>query len=293
MADVTLRFYGRLVIAQRCINGKPQDPVTFLAARFKPPIRPHHVLMSAPRDVVSTHPKETTIKPALRLLAAGDPRVTEHFVWDLSGCDVTADAHGPLTIVPENANISIADLQQLESLQGRDAVLDQSNLRASSHGKVSAAIKLSAGNGTLRQVFPEFSDFVPLDKKKPPLVSQAQLADVVDMKIALAAGRNNLKIHLKNGRASSQVTINAIDANGVPSSNGSATVTFTNLCSTVPHFEKFDLEFGQYYELLKRPAQAGGGKGKGATRPDRLIPQSIPKAGEGGDCNAMAFICYY
>jgi hypothetical protein len=290
VAYVTLRFYGRFVLAQKHVNGKPKDTVSFLAIRFQPPFRPHHVAMAAPRNVVST--KKTKKPPTLRLMAAGDAKVTEHLVWDLAGCDVTPEARGSLSIKPENASVTIANLKDLESLQGRNAVLDQRNLHASPRGSVSAAIQVSAGQGTLRQVFPEICNFVPMDKKKPAVVSKVKLADVVDIRIDLPKGRHELKLHLRHGRAPSLVTIQTINAAGVPSSKGTATVTFTNLCSCVPRFEKFDLEFGQYYELLKPPIQSGVGKSKSGARSDRLIPDPVPHGGEVGDCNDPGFISF-
>jgi hypothetical protein len=290
VADVTLRFYGRFVLAQKQIGGKARGAVTFLAPRFKAPFRAHKIMMSAPRSVVST--RKTKRAPTLRLMAAGNPQVTEHFAWDLSGCDVTPSTRGPVNIVPATASVTIANLKELERLQGRPAVLDRKNLRGSARGSVSAAIKVSGGDAILRQVFPEFTDFVPLDKKRPAVVRKVQLADVVDVQIKLPKGSQEMKIRLKQGRASSVVTIQTINASGTPSPTGSAIVTFTNLCSQIPRSERFDLEFGQYYELLKGGKVSSAGRTRSSTRPDRLIPNPVPAGGEVGDCNEGALIPY-
>jgi hypothetical protein len=285
MADVTLRFYGRFVLTQRLVRGKPRGAATFLAFRYKPPFRQHHVLMSVPRDMVSTRTKPA---PTLRLMAAGNPLVTEHFAWDLSGCDVTPVARAASPLKLPGGSLTIADLADLEQREGRTAALDRKNLHASPRGHVSAAIKVSGGKVKLSQLDAEITDFVPIDKRKPALLSGQTLADVIDVKVKLPAGKQELRIRLKNGRRTSSVIVQTINASRVPSVKGRATVTFTNLCSEIPKDEKFDLEFGQFYELLQKPRSLTSGAG--TSRKNRLIPHPVPHLGRVGDCNDGAMI---
>jgi hypothetical protein len=250
--------------------------------------------MTAPRDAVVVEGKgKTKAEPTVRFMAAGDPQFAEHFAWDLSGYNVTPAVSGPLTVPATNGAVQMANLRDLEHLQGRKAVFDRKNLRARAHGNVSATVKVSAGNMTFHQVFPERVDFVPLDTKKPAFESGVRLADVIDVAVKLPTGPPELKIQLRNGPRSSVITIQTIEIQGgqpVPSPNGSATVTFTNLCSRVPQSEKFDLEFGQYYELLAKPNGSGSAKGRSSTRANRLIPKPFSDLGSGGDCNDGAII---
>ena len=285
MAHVTLRFYGRFVLTQRIVRGKPQGAATFLAFRYKPPFREHQVLMSIPREMVSTRTKTS---PAVRLMAAGNPLAAEHFAWDLSGCDVTPAVRSASALKVPNRRLTIADLADLERLEGRTANLDRKNLHASPRGNVSAAIKVSGGRVTLGQLDTGVTDFVPIDKKRPSVVKGKNLADVIDVKVTLPAGKQELRIRLQHGRRTSSVIVQTVNAARVPSVGGRATVTFTNLCTEIPQEEKFDLEFGQFYELLQKPRSLTSGAG--TSRKNRLIPHPVPHLGRVGDCNDGAMI---
>jgi len=85
---------------------------------------------------------------------------------------------------------------------------------------------------------------------------------------------------VKKGSVNKYVTIDTKQFKRKNPEGAPLRASVTSLCPTLPHRNRYDFEFGQYYELLT------------SAKDNRLIPRPIPTEGEEGDCNESAQISY-
>jgi hypothetical protein len=292
MPTVSLRFYGRFAfVEERDINTNAAiGKITALAPSYNGSPDPHEAIMWIRRDsVVTTNGAGaplTNLAPSHRLVSDGPIKQSECFVWDLSGRTVQVRDR-QIAELPNDHGI--ADLAFLENDQGRAAVFDKAFLLVSKTGPISAAIRL-AGTGSTGVAFPGPCDFVtlatanagnltaPADLQGPGGLT-FQFADFVEFQIGLnevrATARNPplLTLDLTDPGAASftnQIIVQAATP---------VTIGFSNRCATLPKSPDFDLEFAEYYKLLKNPPT------------DPLIPREIRTgAGLFGDCDRLAYV---
>ena len=288
MTTVLLRFYGRFVFAEcRDADGKPNGTITALAPNFRnggshdhSDFHDHQPVMWIRRDAVVTTngPTATNLAPSMRLVVDGPIEQSECFVWDLSGRTVQVRSR-QIAVLPEDHHI--ANLADLEKRKGRAADLDTASLNGSTAGKTRAAIRV-AGNGTPGVAFPSVCDFVSLQDVTaktldPPTfgTKPTQFDDFVEFAIDVASlDPPLLTLDLTKpdeAEFTSRITVKAATP---------VTIGFSYRSSTLPISPPFDLEFGQYYELLKNPPD------------DRLVPREIKGAGALGDCDRLGYIPY-
>jgi hypothetical protein len=287
MATVVLRFYGRFVFAEcRDADGQPNGTITALAPNFKNgglhghgDFHDHQPLMWIRRPAVEMKngSTATNLAPSMRLVVDGPIMQSECFVWDLSGRTVQVRGR-QIAVLPENHRI--ANLADLEKRKDRAAELDEASLNGSTAGKTRAAIRV-AGNGTTGVAFPSVCDFVSLPDatagtNNPATfgTKPAQFDDFVEFAIDVASDSPRLTLDLTKpdeAEFTSQITVKAAEP---------VTIGFSYRSSTLPISPPFDLEFGQYYELLKNPPD------------DRLVPREIKGGGELGDCDRLGYIPY-
>jgi hypothetical protein len=229
--------------------------------------------MTVPRGMVD--PKLTKIAPTHRLMSSAAAPVAEHFVWNLTGFDMRVDAKGAYDF---KGRAKVADMAKLEAKQGRKAVLDPKNLKASAKGPVSAVIHIPAGTVVAKSLSRSAYYFVPEGTKKPrAFPAPVEHADILEVTITLPKGDESLRVQLTDLKGQTRSVVLTLGRTKAP-----AAVSFTHLCAQLPHFSKWETEFGQFYELLKkRPKPAA-----------RLIPEVLQKAGEWDDCSLPGYLSY-
>lgn len=285
MATVVVRFYGRFVIARPRADGKPLSQVNMLApnmgfnATEHRHFSRHDMLLSIHRHCVES--TKTTLKPAMRMMSQNEPTEAEAFVWNLAGFHVAVPKVNDFELTfQEPAH----DLEMLEKLCKRTAVLSPSSLQASQDGPVSSVINVRGGVGLARAAFFNRSVYVTrIDaengKIDSPIGEPTSHADIVEFTLTTADDQETLPFELTNVKQSKPYII-TIKLREAIKSGHPVVVSFTNLCAKLPGLEKFDLEFGQNYEILKSSGD------------DRLIPTIAPRLGEAGDCDEHAHISY-
>jgi hypothetical protein len=208
----------------------------------------------------------------------------ECFVWDLAGCSLTVPRGGKFSFTCVD---KVPDLKALEQLRGRTAKLDAESHKPSRRGRTSAVIEVAAGRGRARAAFRNLSNYVTRQdaedgnpKNDKPIGNAEKHADVFEFTITVPDNKGTLRLRVKKGsRAAKYVTIDTKEFKRLEP-RGKLRASITSLCPTLPHANRYDNEFGQYYELLRSP------------KADRLIPKPIPSAGIEGDCNESAQISY-
>jgi hypothetical protein len=282
--EITLRFYGRFVFAEPHVDGKPLGRLSVLAPNMQYGDSRrcrHEVLMSIPRPLLV--PQRTKIPPNHKMLTAGPADKADYFIWDLSGSEVAIAGDKSFTFTDRKL---LSDLGELEWLQGRTAVFNSDSLHATEKGAVSSVIQLEAGSGTASFVFNKEFDFVPMGPRKPFAFEEFRpLADLVEVTLEVPKDANVLSISVTTstgvGNKLSTIT-RPVTVHWNEKLADLATISFTNLCGTIPRFERWDEEFSQYYEVLQNAPEHNR----------RLIPEEAPVGGEGGDCNKGAYVGY-
>jgi hypothetical protein len=278
LKNITLRFYGRIVIAEQRTTKK----LSFLMPNMEfgeSKLRKHRPLMSVARHRVSLGPGDSTFEPTDRIMTEGKPLESEYLIWDLTGWNVgIAGARGGVNLAREE-DTDLIDLAELEDKQGRTAKLTSTSLRATATGAVIAAIDVEHGVGVATALEAGALSFVPLDAalggKFPIVLDPRVLIDIVD--VAVTADTHLRLVFTRDGLPDRQLTIHRTEDDEA----GDITVSFTNLCTCMPPDEDpvFDEEFGQYYRLLDDVAA------------DRLVPHRALSGGS-QSCNRMARITY-
>jgi hypothetical protein len=285
-------------------GNKPTGKIAAIAPRFSlPGLDSHQSLMSIRRDQLVYRNHLTEVRPLLRKIddstAANDsaPLFIEWLVWDLAGCHVKYDVIG-------NAKVEGFDqflnLLKLEQLQGRDhAAFSEAALAPGQRGRSSAVIMLSAGQGTASHVLPDSirtevtlytsrdasnnSTDHPVPNADDPL--KLDPCDILDVAVDLPKNQDTLTITLTRSDGShGKITVATQRRDPVTGvvTEFVPTVCFSHLCSQLPAPRPFDLEFAQYYDMLK-------------TNPhdNALVPYEGPTAGSvEGDCDFPAMIDY-
>ena len=281
MVTFILRFYGRFVLARERKAGSHTGNATFIAPslEFPPEIGPHRPIVTVDRRAVSSDLARTSVPPTFRAIPGTVPNDSEYLMWDLTGTSLRVPSSGGFTLTETDL---LPDLTVLEGAMGRQATLNQSHLKP---GALTAAtIAFRGGAAVARATVKNAVQFVPEDQAREgspiPLtvngLSGLQMADWIEVALklpgvvdAFGVERACLGLALR-GRLNGTVTIDGPDQ---------TQISFSNLCSTCPRTARqFDLEFGQFYELLD------------ATSIDRLIPSVSHLGNE--DCNDPSQISY-
>jgi hypothetical protein len=295
VAEVKFRLYGRFVYAEAMQEGSDAaSRVSVIAPNFDEQLfGRHQVLMSVQRGRVVFGDGATTAEPTTRLASAAPIEEAELLVWDLSGLRVTYGISASnVTLRPRSGEVLA--LPRLESLQGRTAELDPSALRPDANGISNAIIELTAGEGVAAPALASASVLLSTVAAARDSLLDAQQTAVRDPDTqsaieAVPADLVEFAIPLPNGQRALTLTLTGADgtARRVTVREGT-TVVFTNLCSHLHAPRTFDLEFSQYYNLLKSDPGA-----------DALIPVERPKGAmdpgplsEGIDCIIQARIPY-
>jgi hypothetical protein len=282
-----LRFFGRFIVAQGRSGGLPNGKITVLAANYDglANFEPHLPLMVIRRDqlaVKDTLEPKIDLAPSLRFVNDGEIQKAEYFGWDLSGRSVRVRGRS-IAQLPETSGI--ADLSVLEDLRGRLAVLDPAKLVPGTGLAAKAAIAV-AGAGRTDVAFPSDCNFVTLkdatDNNDPSedeeIGDPAQFADLVEFDVDLPKiGPNPFELTLELTEPDAKEFKFSITV----TSKDSVVIAFSNRCPTIPSFQPYDLEFGQYFEVL----QTSPGD-------DRLVPKEVLQGGSVGDCDRPATILY-
>ena len=308
MANVTFRFYGRFVYAEAMNGDDPANRISAIAPNFDVKrFGKHQALMSIQRDLVDfgDDGQGTTLPPSFRMVT-DRPEITdaELFVWDLSGLKVTYDLKGPvsLTEAPREESEAtkdlpprrVLDLESLEALRkGPKPELALTALRSDARGRTNAIVELTAGVGVAK----------PIIESSVQLVKESDAIAARDAELQAAQGGKPVKVDipvvLENGEPFKAVPADLVEFRvplrdrtltltflnsgdekvGVVTVKSETTVAFSNLCCDLRAPGLQDLEFSQYYQLLRT-----------APGPDALIPVEIDQTGlgEGEDCDLQA-----
>jgi hypothetical protein len=275
VAEITLRFFGRYVLANEWAQGMLTGKVTMLAPILKSgPQDPEHMpYLGIPRAAVSRRSGETTLRPSLRTVTDGAAHAAEYCLWDLSGANVKVGTGTQTTTFTD----PIVRLEDLERLQGRTPVLDQSNLKA--NAKVGAAIEVTGGKRVARAVFANQCQYLAKTDAEDGDIGNDRIirpprqeADLFEVTYTVSDADPYLPIEIERGGATSKVVVRV-------KSGATAVASFTNICPTLPPPLRYDVEFGGYYDLLT------------ASGADRLIPMVV-HLGPAADCDVPCSIDY-
>lgn len=314
MASVTLRFYGRFVYAEAMKSAAPANKISAIAPNFDiKRFGKHQALMTIQRDQIEFGEEGslTTLPPTFRHVT-DHPAVldAEMLVWDLSGFRVTYDLVGAVDLRETSrgaadANLperKVLDLEHLEELRGgAKPQIAPGALRPDVRGRSSAVVEITAGRGVAR---PVLESPIELAKESDILAARAAITRAVLTGITEGPLTIPTIINAETKKPESAVPADLVEfVVTIPGrvltlsfSNGSnelvglvtvkenTTVAFSNLCCDLraPQFQ--DLEFSQYYHLLKDEPH-----------PDVLIPVEVggrPQLGEGQDCDVQARLRY-
>lgn len=282
MVTFVVRFYGRFLLARERRGGAHTGNATFIAPslEFPPEIGQHRPVVSIQRGVVSGDPVRTTVPPTFRTIPGPDPLESEFLMWDLSGTSVSVPSSGGFRLTETDL---LPDLDVLEAAMGRtSARLDRAHLTTGK--RASATVAFQGGDAEARATVANSVQFIPEDEARNGLsktrkvagLSGTQIADWIEVSLSLPGVVDAYGVELGRlvlslrGRQNGSIFIEGPDR---------TQISFSNLCSTCPRSARqFDLEFGQYYELLVD------------TFPDRLI-LGVSHLGD-QDCNESAQMSY-
>ncbi len=282
MPNVTLRFYGRWVVAEPVNDGQPAGTVSFLAPNMTTSPNParrfneHHVLLTVPRT--SLNRARTTIEPSSRTMSDVRAGFAELRVWRLERFNITLDGKGPFTLEQERDTTLVELTEPVPSVK-YSRQIDTSGLAATSGGLTVAAIHLNTGRAQAFASFKSNYNFVtesdasdgdPVNDQL--LGTDGQLADVIE--VVVGADAESLV----------RLRVQALDGAGgeicIDTKHFKPTVSFTNLCPALPRDFLYDLEFARYYDYIRSGPQ------------NAPIPAVVPSAGAMGDCDQSAHFYY-
>lgn len=277
MAEITLRFNGRFLFTQP-EGARSKGPLTVLALRMESSARNHssrhRAFLSIQRMNLPKASAKTFSTPHFKIIASGDPLFAEHAVWDYAGWDVAVQTTGQIDWSAEGPD-KLADLKELEARRGRTSATLKADHLEKKTSAVASAIAVPAGICSARSIFSKRYTYVlARSKKGAEGQTGVELADVVEVKIPVET--LTVKLTPRHGRAK-PVVIKVETAR----TGGNAVVNFSNLCALAPA-GNYDEEFAAYYDLLSNVPPAN----------ERLIPESVPAAGEMGDCYLMAYMTH-
>jgi hypothetical protein len=277
MISVKVRFHGRYVLAEETDSaGQPTGKWRFLAPHYRRTgFAPHRTMMCVRRDRVSNVSGETTLAPTFKVMGEGAKKedVVEYFVWDLDGCIVTFDVTGGMKLSYVD-NTIIPSLEELEYTLGRTAVLDKTCLEPCEPNPIGAAIELSGGAAFASAVVPNKCDFITQTNAQDgdifndePILLNGTLADQVEVRLLGPKQR----LTVSKGGVKWYITILG--------GNDDSIASVSNLCGSIPQNERYDFEYGQYYEVLTV---------KCSNRPVPIVTHM----GDTADCDLMTRIRY-
>ena len=283
MVTFVLRFYGRFLLARERDGGQHTGLATFIAPtlEFPPEIGEHRTVLAIERGNVTSDPKSTTIPPTFRAIPGLELPDAEFLMWDLSHHSVSVPSGGGFALTEQETLLDLAVLETL--MRRKHTKLDRANLKPNS--KVGAVIHLAGGTAVAKAAIKNTASFIPESLARSGLITGntithaelKHLADWVEVCIEVESKKDSngvekgtLALQLR-GHQNGTITIHAPDR---------TQINFSNLCSTCPRtFRQFDVEFGQFYELMSSPSHS-----------DRLVPIVTHLGQE--DCNESAQISY-
>ena len=321
MKSVTLRFYGRFFYAEK-IEGATTKKISAIAPKFEKNQK-HRPFMIVQRQqlVYGADGSMTSGLAPIRTvsgLASDLPNIAadELFMWDLSGLRVTYGLSGTVSLTVEHDDHAqpigagadhahprrvLLDLAELEQLRGGPPPeFDEDQLEPGDHSN--AVVELTAGAGRAR-AFPQHDGHfgkIRLAKAKdaPKIVKpedsdprlirdqngivEFEPADLIEFKVEYP-DQEHFTLSFRKGDAT-------IESGKVTVEPGSL-VAFSNLLCGSSEPMSADLEFSQYYELLKDEPTEG----------DELIPIELSHSPsvvvehalmEGSDCDLQARLKY-
>lgn len=277
MTSVKVRFHGRYVLAEETDSGgQPTGKWRFLAPHYlRTGFARHRTTMCVRRERVSIVPGETTLAPTFKVMGEGAKKedVVEYFVWDLDGCVVTFAENGGMKLTYDD-NTIIPSLEELEYELDRTAVLDKACLEPCEPNPIGAAIELNGGAAFASAVVPNKCDFITQTNAQDgdilndePILLNGKLADQVE--VTLPGPKQRLTV--SKGGVKWYITILA--------EKDDAIASVSNLCGSIPQNERYDFEYGQYYEVLTVKCS------------NRAVP-IVTHAGDTADCDLMTRIRY-
>ena len=306
MPTLILRFYGRFAYAVAKNGDDVTGRIAAIAPRFSKPFHDHQPMMTIPRSAVALGRDLTNLPPTLKVVSnADDVLAGEMFIWNLEGLNV--DLVPDPGRRPNSATLGLAEPDRvipdlaalLDDIDEGPASLDKNVLQASAGGKAKAVVNVTEGRGTAKMVMDIDNAFLidkatatanpnPSEEEIRKLVANQHNRRTADGKLVPFKKADVVDFDIDVQR-NTPVTLALTDANGVASrvsvvareTDAVVMVSFSNLCSTIPMNEVYDLEFAQYYQLLE---QEPGDEAL------ILLPSSLDDGGEPGECQAMARI---
>ena len=314
MAKLTLRFYGRFLCAVELADGAPTGVIKLVAPKFDRRFRSHTTFLSIPTMSIDT--VRTDVQPSLLMSAPQNPEGAraETVMWELTGRELrfadaaSAPPSATVGVSPHSPEFPLLDLNDLVDrvqLTGTPApaVLDLGALRLGD--KTQSLVTITRGRGMVHRVLrPEFTR--GLTRRK--IGDEGHLVTVKDATDAAgpdndvhfgAAGQDGsigeigmgevvefefdvipldpftLEVFDYEGSRTGRISVRAV------ADDQTLTLSFSNLCASLPTNENYDLEFEQYYSALTP-----------ATNPGELalVPKPADDGGEPASCQAPAMV---
>jgi hypothetical protein len=315
MTSVTLRFYGRFLYAEK-VEGTTTKKISAIAPKFEKNQK-HRPFMIVQRQqlVYGVDGTMTSGRAPIRTvsgLASKMPDIAadELFMWDLSGLRVTYGLSGQvsLTVEPDDAHAAgagashaharreLLDLAELERLRGGSSPeFDEDALEPNGHSN--AVVELTAGEGRARAI-PQHDGKIgkirlarakhateiqdpgqPNDRfiTEHNEIVEFEPADLIEFKLDVADDHLTFFLEADDPDESGKVSVEP-----------GSLVAFSNLLCGSSEPMPADLEFSQYYELLKQEPPEG----------EELIPielshsMAVHASLEGSDCDLQARLKY-
>lgn len=256
MPDVTLKFHGRFLYAQKSSD----KTLTAVAPVFGGDFPPHQPLMSIRHDHVQFKEKKhgtktiTTLDPLLRIMAEANPQDPQIMVWDLTGCTVTyVTPDSPAGAI--TGSKEVASLKELEDNENRTAVANQNALMIGQGFANALVVLTNAGKTSSAHTVPySFShedkaklgqaSAIPKKGSNPPQALRKEPAEIVafDVSMPAAPAGEDQRLTLKIEKGGNLLGFVCIKKGGV--------VCFSHACAKIHEQGDIDLEFMRYYDAL-------------------------------------------
>ncbi len=292
MSQVTLRFYGRFVLAQPLFEGKPLATAKVLlpnmthgTARSKPrtarDVAPstdvfpaHDAYLTIPRNALSLD--QVSMAPTFRLMSDARANYSELLCWSLRGTTIAIEGDSSFALDVERDTTFVDLTQPVPDIRFPHAIVP-SSLEPSKDGITSAAFDLKSGSAIAFAAFPNSYNFVTqsdaADGEPDTLLGvDERHADVVEVAVPPTDG-SLVRLHV--------TTIDGYVGDiWIDTKEFNPTLSITNLCPALPHDFMYDFEYFQYYQFLDTIIV------------NPPIPKVGPTASDPGDCNEPVHMQY-
>lgn len=266
---MTLRFTGRWVFLERT-NGT----ILAIAPKFGRSFRSHRAVMTARHEQVvfmrrHRPPLVTTRNPTVRVDRLEDMADSQLLVWDLRNIRLSYNASGSSSLQVEDGVMpDLGMMANADDFPRDEAVVDPSKLRVG-RGAL-AVVELTGAKGCATSI-PD-NRVISIRRSGNP-----------DADLGLGRGRPSDFVSFMIEREELQFTFHdGRQQRGKVTLGSGADVGFSHLCPGIRDLNPVDLEFTQYYNLLK-PVR----------RSNVLVPVDLrgqTRAAEGGDCDCVAVV---